>query len=224
MYKLAFILTLFITGCNEVIKPNPSEGSTVVDADIYAPITVVNAELKGPIKLWATYYNMPTFKSNPDGIAVRDMKGNPLGPKLLVKEWCSLAMEGTGFINGLTYNYAGTTNSNKVTCNHSPSGRVKFYITKYKYGVGNRNNPLRPFISVACDQKKFSYGTRFFIPLAKGVILPNGSKHSGYFVCEDVGGLITGNHIDVFIGASTVNPFKFIKSATSKTFEAYTVK
>lgn len=195
------------------------------EADFYAPVhhTLIKPDTEGAIKLWATWYNMPKYKSDKTGIEVRDINGKPLGPKLSKKKWCNLAMEGTGFIDGHTFNYAGTSTKHVVKCDHTPSGRVKFYVTKYKYGVGSRNNPLRPFVSVACDQKIYPFGTRFFIPSARGVLLPDGTVHGGYFVCEDVGGLIKGNHIDVFIGEYSKNPFEFISSNELKTFEAFTV-
>ena len=171
--------------------------------------------------LWSTWYNSPVFKEDPNGIVIRDMKGRSLGVKLSRKDWCNLAMEGTGFINDKTYNYAGTSNSYKVSCSHSPSGRVKFHVTTFPYGVGNKNNPLKPFFSIACDQSKFKFGQVFYIPEADGILLPGGEKHDGIFRCDDVGGLIKGNHIDVFIGKATKNPFSFIKSSSSKTFKAY---
>lgn len=206
------LIILFIFGCTTnntrpIIKPKEKPEKP--------------QDLTRRVNLWATWYFVPSLTSIPNGIHVRNMKNKTLGPKLSRKDWCQLAMEGTGFIDGKTYNYAGTTWRYKVKCQHGPSGRVKFYETKEKYGIGNRNNPLRPFVSIACDQKKFKYGQKFFIPKAKGVLLPNNKIHNGIFVCEDVGGLIKGNHIDVFIGAEKKNFFDFVKSNKSKTFEAY---
>lgn len=185
-----------------------------------SPVQTVKPTKK--VTLWATWYNAPSFTQDSKGVHVRDIKGKSLGVKLSRKDWCNLAMEGTGFIDGKTYNYAGTSNAYKVKCQHSPSGRVKFYVTNFSYGVGNKNNPLVPFYSVACDQKKFKFGQEFYVPDAVGTMLPNGTKHDGYFKCGDVGGLIKGNHIDVFIGKATKNPFSFIKSTSRGTFKAYT--
>ena len=178
-------------------------------------------ELTRKVSLWATYYHLPSFKSISTGYAVRDMRDKSLGVKLSKKDFCSLAMEGSGFVDGKTYNYAGTTQLRELRCQHGPSSYVKFYVTTHPYGVGNRNNPLIPFYSIACDQSKFKFGQKFYIPSALNTILPNGKKHDGKFRCDDVGGLIKKNHIDVFIGSAKTNPFKFVKSSKSKIFDAY---
>lgn len=174
------------------------------------------------IALWATYYNMPSFKSVANGIDLRDAKGNKLGLKLTLKDFCQLAMEGSGYVDGKTIHYADKTWSNYVNgCSYAPSGKVKFSISKLNYATGNKDNELIPFVSVACDQFRFKFNQWFFIPDGKGVKLPSGKIHDGWFQCADVGGLIKGNHIDVFIGSHNTNPFNFIKSKETATFDAY---
>ena len=222
--KLVLLLAVLFVSCQEEVKPVEVKPVVTDLTEIKPKPIEVEKKITGEeISLWATWYNVPTFKPTSNGIKVRDMKGNSLGVQLTNKDWCSLAMEGSGYINGKTYNYAGTTNSYKVKCKHKPSGKVKFKITKHPYGTGNRNNPLRPLVSVACDQKKFKYGQKFFIPRAKGTIL-DGNIHDGIFVCEDVGGLIKDNHIDIFIGGRTKSPFDFIGSSSRKTFKAILIK
>ncbi len=57
------------------------------------------------------------------------------------------------------------------------------------------------------------------------MILPSGEStlHDGYFFAADVGGAIKDNHIDVFIGVANKNPFPFVKSNESETFDAFIV-
>jgi hypothetical protein len=66
---------------------------------------------------------------------------------------------------------------------------------------------------------------KYIFPWLKGVAYRNHQgeivKHDGFFFAHDTGSRITGNHIDVFIGISTENPFNFIKSRPDKTFEAF---
>ena len=75
------------------------------------------------------------------------------------------------------------------------------------------------------------FGQEIYIPAARGAKLPDGSTHDGVFTCGDTGGLIVGNHIDVFLGgaagasdAAAIDPFNFIRSASTATFEAYVLE
>jgi 3D (Asp-Asp-Asp) domain-containing protein len=73
------------------------------------------------------------------------------------------------------------------------------------YGLGNRNNPIMPFVTVAADQSKHPFGSRVFVPDLKGSKLPDGSAHSGYFWVGDSGGRIKGNlRFDLFVGDQSV--------------------
>jgi 3D (Asp-Asp-Asp) domain-containing protein len=113
-----------------------------------------------------------------------------------------------------------------ANCKYRPSGYATFFVDKNKFGTGNKGNPLFPHFSVACDQTKFRFGQWFFIPLFVGVELPNGRKHEGYFRCDDIGGLIKGNHFDFFIGkVENWKKHPFLKLATGeKILEVYLVK
>jgi 3D (Asp-Asp-Asp) domain-containing protein len=191
-------------------------------------------ELGKSITLWATMYYKKVVESSTTGVPLRDMSGKVIGPKLANKVWCLAAIEGTVRVDGVTYNYAGRTGRSQADCGWKwrKSETIRWSVSKYKYGLGNRNNPLVPYVSLACDQSIYPFGQKIYIPAAKGVKLPNGETHSGVFRCDDVGGAIKGNHIDVFIGsvqnglqgALELNPFKFIKSSSSATFEAFLVK
>jgi hypothetical protein len=107
--------------------------------------------------------------------------------------------------------------------------------------MGSQSNPLVPFRTLACDLgtvrnstpwingRYARFGQRIYIPDARGTRLPDGTVHDGIFTCGDIGGLITGNHIDVFIGAvrggeaaaRRINPFRFVRSSRNATFQAY---
>ena len=72
-------------------------------------------------------------------------------------------------------------------------------------------------------------GQRLYIPSADGVVLPDGSVHDGIFTCEDTGGAVTGNHIDVFLGPMagpmtrviTRNPFDFVSHGDHTEVQAF---
>jgi 3D (Asp-Asp-Asp) domain-containing protein len=80
---------------------------------------------------------------------------------------------------------------------------------------------------MAVDCTDIPIGTVIYIPSARGVkvILPSGETytHDGYFFAADVGGAIKDNHIDVFIGTADTNPFPFIQSVSTATFDAFII-
>jgi 3D (Asp-Asp-Asp) domain-containing protein len=210
--------------------PSPNDSDT--------PIEDSAAEANGTrITLWATFYNLPVAEHVASGLPLRSLQGNRLGPVLDRKHWCAAAMEGSVRIKigphaGQTYNYAGRSSDYRVNCTayykHRPSGEVKFRKALGRYGDGVLNYRLVPFRTIAVDPKKIPYGSAVYIPAAKGVLVKktDGSsfKHDGYFFAGDTGGLIIGNHIDVFVSELTQSPFPFIKSKSSGTFSAYIIK
>lgn len=195
-----------------------------------------------PVRLWATFYSVPVVDPlESGGVPLRDMSGRRIGPALTPRDWCRTAMEGTVRVGGKVYNYAGTRAPAAVKCKHRPSGTVRWRRAPHPFGTGARGNALVPFRTLACDIGTVrgsrpwvkggyaKFGQRVFIPAAVGLRLPDGSVHDGMFHCGDVGGKITGNHIDVFLGevrgglpaALRLNPFPFIASNSRKTFQAY---
>ncbi|MCF7778971.1 hypothetical protein GLP59_15180 [Sulfitobacter sp. M220] len=216
----------------------------IAPADDGAP--TVNLADATKVDLWATRYF--TFLADPtssgNSVPLRNMNDSIIGPSLSSRDWCLAALEGSLTISGRTYNYAGTADPRQADCAfHRPTERVRWERTQFEFGVGNRNNPLVPYRTIACDQGVVrdstpwinggyaTFGQEIYIPRAVGVSLPDGTTHDGIFTCGDIGGLITGNHIDVFIGpargesdASQIDPFDFTKGAREATFEAYVLR
>jgi len=78
-----------------------------------------------------------------------------------------------------------------------------------RYGLGaanaeylSRSEPYKliPYRSVAVDPEQIPLGSVLYIPRAEGVPLPGGEEHDGYFLAHDVGGAITSQRIDLFVG------------------------
>lgn len=243
---LVWLTGLFITfGCShnqtDDVRPLPEQPQTPSE-----PTTpVITEENLVPLPdLWATYYYMKEVEASSSGVPIRDMNNQIIGPKLDADIWCKAAIEGTVKVNGKVYNYAGTKSPKQANCSHRASSKVRWKVSPFEFGIGNRNNALIPFKTVACDQgtvrnskrwvngQYMKFGAKIYIPEASGTILPDGTKHNGIFICGDTGGAITGNHIDVYLGgvkggnagAMQLNPFKFIKSRSSGTFKAYIIK
>ena len=173
--------------------------------------------------LWATFYHTLRFQSSQEGMPLLSLNGTPLGPKLSKLQWCQAAMEGSVqvFFEGVwrTYNYAGSAGTVQVDCTEyydHPVGRTRFTLARGPFGDGVRSYILVPFRTIAVDPAVIPYGSVIYIDAARGLpfVLSDGSerRHDGYFFAGDTGGLINGNHIDVFIGNALRSPFPWITS------------
>lgn len=82
-----------------------------------------------------------------------------------------------------------------------------------RFGYGVRSSCLDPFYTLAADLTIYKPGEVIFVPAVVGLELPDGSKHSGYFVIRDKGRGIKGiGRFDFFSGHyswnNPKNPFK----------------
>lgn len=80
------------------------------------------------------------------------------------------------------------------------------------FGYGVKKICLDPYFSVAADLKYHKPGDVIFVEDLKGVKLPNGEVHDGFFIVRDKGGAIKGaNRFDFYTGLVTyrddANPF-----------------
>lgn len=80
-------------------------------------------------------------------------------------------------------------------------GNVWHELPEGAFGVGNRKNPLVPWVHVAADQSLYPFGSRVFVPAAVGYVTPEGKVLDGYFWVGDTGGAIKGKlRFDLFVG------------------------
>ncbi|MBX3018338.1 MAG: hypothetical protein KF767_10640 [Bdellovibrionaceae bacterium] len=80
------------------------------------------------------------------------------------------------------------------------------------YGYGVRNICLDPYYSLAADLSVYDPGDVIFIPKLRGLKLPNGARHDGYFIVRDKGRGVKGRgRFDFFSGSKNwgdgSNPF-----------------
>jgi 3D (Asp-Asp-Asp) domain-containing protein len=199
-----------------------------------------SASIQQNLSIWATYYTTHQAVTQPNGYPLLDPAGNTLGVLLSERDWCSAALEGSVQITNeqggvSVYNFAGRGDRDQVNCstyyptlnNISATNRVRFKPSQTQYGEGVNGYQLVPYRSIAVDRTLIPIGSVIYIPEARGVAvtLPSGEQvvHDGYFYAADVGSAIKGNHIDVFLGIAKRNPFPFVKSTQSATFNAYIV-
>jgi 3D (Asp-Asp-Asp) domain-containing protein len=196
------------------------------------------------LTLWSTFYYVYTARNNSGTNPLRDSSGQKLGPMLSKRDWCKSALEGTvrvldpnGDLVG-TFNFADRSSVEQVDCstifpNVPPdkikkTNKVQFKHSDALFGEGANGFALVPYRTIAVDPNSIiPLGSVIFVPDARGkkVILSSGKivSHDGYFFAADVGELIIDNHIDVFLGVATDNPFPFITSEKSGEFAAFLI-
>ncbi|MFL5783049.1 MAG: 3D domain-containing protein [Bacteriovoracaceae bacterium] len=111
----------------------------------------------------------------------------------------TLLMEGAGILrdrgNGeIAVNFGGRI-----------KGKARYYpLGRCKYGAGIRRDLcLLPYHTIAGDNRIHQIDDIIYVPEAKGLELPDGSIHDGYFVVRDTGGAFTGigsQRVDMFTG------------------------
>jgi hypothetical protein len=70
---------------------------------------------------------------------------------------------------------------------------------EFPWGMGSASNPLEPFVSIAVDNDVIDHGTILYSPDLDGTALPDATSHDGCLRADDIGGGITGMHIDWFV-------------------------
>lgn len=83
-----------------------------------------------------------------------------------------------------------------------------------------------PFYSVAADLQIYKLGDVIYLPAVRGLVLPNGQIHDGYFIVRDNGGGVDGyGRFDFFTGFFTTknsqNPFLALRLHDEQSFPEY---
>lgn len=205
-----------------------------------------NTEQLEKMQLWATYYHIWHTNEGSTGKPLLDKSNHEMTGNIPLRDWCNSAVEGTVLVTARdgstkTYNYIDHRGAQQVDCAKvlkisaikkpwiTATGRSRYGIAGGPYGDGVLNYKLIPYRTIAVDRSKIPYGSVIYIPQARGVTvtLPSGSTvvHDGYFFAADTGGAIKDQHIDIFSGISTSNPFPLIvKSTESAKFDAYLIQ
>lgn len=178
-----------VTG--EVDKPEIDERDKVAIPDLLPTMyyTPEEAKVSCKGKYRRTNYN------GKERTTIRTMGGKAIAT-VCTRFYRILVMEGSAVLrNGATINYSGKASN----------GSYRFHLTgRCVYGEGiGRDNCLLPYHTIAGDKKVHFVGEIIYIPAAKGLELPDGSIHSGYFVVRDTGGAfhdIGSSRVDLFVG------------------------
>ena len=75
-----------------------------------------------------------------------------------------------------------------------------YWVTPDNPGIGVKDDPLVPYVSVAIDPTVIPMGSHLYLRELDGVLLPGGARSDGCVIAADVGGRIKGLRIDWFVG------------------------
>ncbi|ORX64400.1 hypothetical protein K493DRAFT_372559 [Basidiobolus meristosporus CBS 931.73] len=144
-------------------------------------------------KVKMTYYwiSEESDFSGPKDVHLRSCSGEVLAT--VSRQFASAArMEGTAILgNGKVINL-------QCDCNGGYSCFSFINEKLYPFGLGEKDNALVPFVSVAAND--ISYGTTLMVEQLKGIKLPNGQIHNGCVRVDDQGWSFGDNQIDFMVG------------------------
>jgi len=137
----------------------------------------------------------------------------------------TLLMEGSAILKDrgegkLAVNYGG-----KVRGEHR-----YYYLDRCKFGEGVRRDLcLLPYHTLAADNKIHKVDEIVYVPEAKGILLPDGTRHEGFFIVRDTGGAFTGigsERVDMFTGTDPDfdNAFKKAGFHHKRPMDAFKIK
>ncbi|MES1150473.1 MAG: hypothetical protein ABUL54_01160 [Dongia sp.] len=163
-------------------------------------------------------------------VPLLDPEDRPLGIMLSHDDFCAASLQGTVQVMGVRYMVAGKGPSNLADCSDDcPSceafalGESRFIRADHPSAVPSRTYGLVAYRTVAVKDGALPAGTVLFIPAARGLRMPNGRKHDGYFFVADTGAL-NSNQLDLYTGSRRLNWWIIGSGRAGKTLPAYIVK
>lgn len=185
------------------------------------------AKLITPTIYYISDYSAETECVDTAVLNLKKSKNNIVKISVCRKALKGCAMQGSCYIK---------LDDKKVMINYHEkvNGTILFVLVDRsvcEYGLGDSSDPkqsfkimcLDPFYSVAADTAIYPLGTVIYIPAVRGIALPGGSNHDGYFVVRDSGGNIDGHgRFDFFtgdFGLNARNPFSNLGLGGESNFE-----
>jgi 3D (Asp-Asp-Asp) domain-containing protein len=162
-------------------------------------------------------------------VPLLDPDDRPLGIMLSHDDFCAASLQGTVQVMGVRYMVAGKGGTLADCSDDCPSceafalGDSRFLRVDHPDGLSSRTFGLVAYRTVAVRDGVLPPGTVLYIPAARGLRLPNGHRHDGYFFVADTGGL-NSNQLDVYTGSHRLNWWIIGSGRAGKTVPAYVVK
>lgn len=158
-------------------------------------------------------------------------RDRPLGVRLSRDDFCAAALQGTVEIAGVRYSVFGKGKKSLVNCALPRYGcpRCGAYalgqnrFVRQRAALSGKTYGLVPYRTVAVALNGLPFGTVLFIPAARGLRMPDGKRHDGYFFVADIGAM-RSSQLDLYAGTQRLT-WWIIGSGTarSRTSTAYIV-
>jgi 3D (Asp-Asp-Asp) domain-containing protein len=218
--RLGFFLFLFVM-----------LGAPPAQADDFGLPKAATGELK-KLTLHVSQYHVVHAKPVME-IELLNIDDEPLGVGLSREDFCTASLQGTVEVSGVLYSVAGKGGDSLVDCAlpefSCPRcaafdlGSNRFVRLASSDGLGAKAYGLVPYRTIAVKSDGLKLGTVIYIPAARGLKLPNGKKHDGYFLVADFGAM-GDNQIDLYTGTKPLR-WKILGSGTtrSRSVAAYVV-
>jgi 3D (Asp-Asp-Asp) domain-containing protein len=203
-----------------------------------------DTEVRAAMKLWATWYHMPTIESaaRAGSAPLLGLDGEPISLPIAARDWCDAATQGSVWVKGpdgerQAYVFIDDDGPEQMDCDarlgdlsdgiKTATRRARFAEFHHPRGCDVRRFPLMPYRTIAVDPKRIPMGSVVYAPDLRGETFWLEGRlftHDGYLFASDRGGAIKGNHIDVFLADVARTPLpKVIGSSARHTFQAFLV-
>jgi 3D (Asp-Asp-Asp) domain-containing protein len=206
-------------------------GAPVAQADDFGLPKTATGDLK-KLTLHVSQYHVVHAKPGME-VMLLNIDDEPLGIGLSREDFCTAALQGTVEVSGVLYSVAGKGGDSLVDCAlpefSCPRcaafdlGSNRFVKLASADGLGAKSYGLVPYRTVAVKASGMKLGTVLYIPAARGLKLPNGKKHDGYFFVADIGAM-GDRQIDLYTGTKLLR-WSILGSGTahSRSVAAYVV-
>lgn len=204
MYSKVFILLIisnFLIACDSGAMKKNLQLQWMPEV-VRKPASEISDKTPKYSTLVPTTYYIPTINLNEnkcekdEKVKMRDHAGKVLA-SLCHEEYKNCLLQGTCILKDMD-------KQKHISVAGKNASGYEFYIQdidKCKYGKGSQGACLDPFYSIAADMNYYNYGDVIYVPEVRGLKLPNGDIHPGYFIVRDEGGAIKGkNRFDFFTG------------------------
>jgi 3D (Asp-Asp-Asp) domain-containing protein len=201
----------------------PFAFDSVAGADDFALAKPQSASTLKKLTLHVSQYHVVHARPANE-VELLDIDDRPLGIAVSRADFCTAALQGTVEIGGAIYSVSGKGLTSLVDCAEPQYGcprcaafdlgSNRFVRVMSTDGLGATSYGLVPYRTVAVKQDGLPLGTVLYIPAARGLKLPNGKKHDGYFFVGDFGAM-QESQIDLYTGAKGLG-WRILGSGTAK--------